>query len=238
MTRFARYKKSFNAPEIGSKTFSGTNTEGKLDFSFTANDTRVHKNRTGFEMRKSGAFKARGRHVVAPLQEPERSVTCLRCRETGHSLKECTANISEEGIENAKNVSSFKKLYCYNCGSDEHTHKACPAPFSNFSHAICFVCNEKGHLASACAQNAHGVYPDGGGCHFCGSTKHLARNCRPADSAKNGNEIIITAATDSSVNPEADDVHDALQRIEHEKESKKAMRQQQQNKKQKKVVTF
>uniref|UniRef100_A0A183FR06 CCHC-type domain-containing protein n=1 Tax=Heligmosomoides polygyrus TaxID=6339 RepID=A0A183FR06_HELPZ len=32
-------------------------------------------------------------------------------------------------------------------------------------------------LSRDCEQNAHGIYPDGGSCNVCGSTKHLKRDC-------------------------------------------------------------
>lgn len=53
--------------------------------------------------------------------------------------------------------------------------------------ASCFVCLEKGHLASKCPQNAaKGIYPDGGCCGLCKGTDHLSRDC---ELRKNGSSF-------------------------------------------------
>lgn len=228
MTRFTHYKKRFNPAEINQKSFDEKAPKPQ------AGAKKVEKNRRGFDMRKNFA-QMRGRHVSTPSAGfPEKAIICLRCREPGHTLKECKKQ------ENPGEASSetVKKQYCYNCGADDHTHKLCPSPFSNFAHAICFICSAKGHLASACSKNELGVYPNGGCCHYCGSIKHLARNCKPAESALNGNEVILSVATSAQVNPEADDVHEALQRIQTEKEVRKEKHEKEKERKKKKVVTF
>ena len=121
------------------------------------------------------------------------------------------------------------QIYCYNCGESDHGPKDCVLPFSNYAHALCFLCDTKGHLASACPKNERGVYPNGGCCHFCGSVKHLARSCKPAQAAKNGGEVLVSAAVDVKANPEDDDVHEALTKIQASREQKPEK---------KKVVTF
>jgi zinc finger CCHC domain-containing protein 9 len=67
------------------------------------------------------------------------------------------------------------------CGSTSHTLKKCPRPLDPakpMPFASCFVCLEKGHLASKCPQNAaKGIYPDGGCCGLCKGTDHLSRDC-------------------------------------------------------------
>lgn len=86
---------------------------------------------------------------------------------------------------------------CYNCGSSEHTLKACPEPRSaTLPHARCFICSELGHLTSACPRNERGVYPRGGGCRFCGANTHLARDCdrRRGDGSKGSTSEPVRAA--------------------------------------------
>jgi zinc finger CCHC domain-containing protein 9 len=170
-----------------------------------------------------------------------KALNCLKCRKPGHKMRDCPEN-------------KTAPEYCYNCGEADHSTKQCPIPFSNYAYALCFLCDTKGHLASACPKNDRGVYPNGGCCHYCGSIKHLARNCRPTQSSTNGNEIIITASMTSGTNPEIDDVHEALQKIQHNRlhgrqqqteigengneEGSEEKKQAPQIKKKKKVVTF
>lgn len=45
-------------------------------------------------------------------------------------------------------------------------------------YAKCFVCDGKGHLAGQCPENTKGLYPNGGGCRFCGQVDHLAKDCK------------------------------------------------------------
>jgi zinc finger CCHC domain-containing protein 9 len=171
-----------------------------------------------------------------------KSLNCLKCRMPGHKMRECPSN-------------KIEQVFCYNCGEADHSTKQCPMPFSNYAHALCFLCDLKGHLASACPKNDRGVYPNGGCCHYCGSIKHLARNCRPTQSANNGNEIIISASMTAGTNPEIDDVHEALQKIQQnfshstrtsnnsdeaiiDEKSENNVRKEVIKKKSKKVVTF
>merc|ERR1712058_217833 len=46
-----------------------------------------------------------------------------------------------------------------------------------YRFAVCFICKQEGHLAKACPDNPKGLYPNGGGCVFCGSVEHLKRDC-------------------------------------------------------------
>lgn len=84
------------------------------------------------------------------------------------------------------------------------------------------MCNETGHLASQCPKNEKGIYPDGGCCRFCGSTRHLARHCNPVD--KDPNAVMISAIPEGQekfVNPEDDYAFETLHKIQEEKESKR-----------------
>ena len=68
-----------------------------------------------------------------------------------------------------------------------------------YPFAVCFVCHQKGHLASACKDNVKGLYPsksndlmaDGGGCKYCGSVKHLARDCKPTQHHVSGKKNLF-----------------------------------------------
>ncbi|KAJ2723350.1 hypothetical protein GGI07_002703 [Coemansia sp. Benny D115] len=97
--------------------------------------------------------------------EKEKNTTCFLCRTKGHSIRNCPTTTAT-GI-------------CYHCGSLEHTTKMCPKPGKTFPYATCFVCQQQGHLASLCPKNEKGLYPNGGGCKYCGSTQHLAKDCAP-----------------------------------------------------------
>lgn len=141
--------------------------------------------------------KASKQQTVEALRnsKPLRSKpVCLRCRKRGHSLKYCP-----QGRENI----------CYRCGSTDHTLKACLVSSSSIKgqglpFAKCFICSQTGHLTSTCPQNDRGIYPKGGGCRFCGSKEHLARNCR---STRDGTTkaVVVGQITDPKRdNPEDD----------------------------------
>ncbi|ORX61585.1 hypothetical protein DM01DRAFT_1332183 [Hesseltinella vesiculosa] len=108
-------------------------------------------------------------YIAAPSKSKlrkEKSTICFGCREKGHSVENCPKKTSEQGI-------------CYNCGSTEHSLKKCKKPRQGnaLPFAKCFVCEGQGHLAGQCPKNTKGLYPNGGGCRFCGQVDHLAKNC-------------------------------------------------------------
>ncbi|KAJ2480490.1 hypothetical protein IWW56_002434 [Coemansia sp. RSA 2131] len=130
--------------------------------------------------------------------EKEKDMTCFLCRKVGHSVKNCPKS---ETRQNA---------VCYHCGSDDHTTKRCPTPGKSFPFATCYVCGEQGHLASLCQKNEKGLYPNGGGCKYCSSTQHLAKDCRPT--RKNNNTEMTIGTVDARQGGDDDDVFVALHR--------------------------
>ncbi|KAJ3116748.1 hypothetical protein HDU96_008879 [Phlyctochytrium bullatum] len=141
----------------------------------------------------------------------ERSTICFHCREKGHSIKNCPkqqqAPVEEEMGEGI----------CYKCGSTEHKSSQCKKktkPDNPYPFATCFVCKKKGHLAGNCDQNDKGLYPNGGGCRFCGSIRHLAKDCKPSKTEAGVTELGVL---DANQGGDDDDVFLALKRMEKEK---------------------
>ncbi|KAJ1724433.1 hypothetical protein LPJ53_001274 [Coemansia erecta] len=136
-------------------------------------------------------------------QEKERNFTCFQCRQKGHSVKNCpqTGGATQTGL-------------CYHCGSDEHTTRNCSKPGKGFAFATCFVCGGQGHLASKCEKNEKGLYPNGGGCKYCGSTQHLARDCKPT---RNEDRDATVGTVDAGQGGDDDDVFAALRRQQADK---------------------
>lgn len=91
---------------------------------------------------------------------------CFHCRQPGHMAANCPEKTGETSI-------------CFKCGSTEHDIYKCTAKVGKdeMPFATCFICKEKGHLSSKCPDNPRGLYPDGGGCRFCGSVEHYRRDC-------------------------------------------------------------
>jgi zinc finger CCHC domain-containing protein 9 len=115
---------------------------------------------------------ARDRKALTVTRHRESQLICYNCRKTGHSVHNCP----DENTNTAA-----KDNICYACGSIEHSLAKCPNK-DKFSHsalpfATCFVCQGKGHLASQCPKNDHGVYVNGGCCKYCQSVRHLATAC-------------------------------------------------------------
>lgn len=102
----------------------------------------------------------------------EKTNVCYHCRKFGHKFSECPE---------INNSSMSKSGICFKCGSTEHTHFECKVTQSqNYRYAVCFVCNEQGHIARQCSLNPQGQYPKGGSCHLCGEVTHLRKDCPKA----------------------------------------------------------
>lgn len=136
----------------------------------TKEERRAKYTKIAHDRRDKKAQRERGRHLV-----------CFKCRQKGHLALACPESTSDNNI-------------CYKCGSIEHSLNTCPkvkrgerVVEMDLPYATCFVCHEKGHLASQCQQNERGIYVNGGSCRTCGSTKHRANDC-PEKKKKQGTD--------------------------------------------------
>ncbi|KAJ2248864.1 hypothetical protein GGI13_004484 [Coemansia sp. RSA 455] len=154
--------------------------------------------------------------------DKERNFTCFLCRQKGHSVKNCPKAESGTAVD-----------VCYHCGSADHTTKVCPTPSKTFSFATCFVCGGQGHLSSACQKNDKGLYPNGGGCKYCGSTLHLMKDCKPT---KNKDLEATLGTVDAHQGGDDDDVFVALRRQQVDKERREIEPKRPATKQPKKVV--
>merc|ERR1712107_692803 len=120
-----------------------------------------------------GTLKRERRMAEKSLARSKKMV-CFNCRQPGHMLADCPGAIEKGGQVEAPNAGQ-----CYKCGSLEHTSKDCKSKLKRenaYRFAVCFICKQEGHLAKACP-DPKGLYPNGGGCVFCGSVEHLKRDC-------------------------------------------------------------
>ncbi|KAI5453218.1 hypothetical protein NCC49_006243 [Naganishia albida] len=127
---------------------------------------------------------------------------CFACRGKGHAAKDCPnvllagektelESINADAADTVEETRGLKRKKgkkgadlagssgrCYRCDSSEHPLSRCPKPPSvGLPFAHCFICLEKGHLASKCPSNSRGIYPNGGSCKVCGSVQHRAQDC-------------------------------------------------------------
>ena len=72
-------------------------------------------------------------------------------------------------------------MVCFNYRKPGHGIDECPEKTSgmdkNLKNRSCFICGKKDHRALQCPDNPRGMYPDGGGCKFCGDVTHLYMAC-------------------------------------------------------------
>lgn len=128
-------------------------------------------------------------------QERMSAQRCFACREMGHSAKTCpTMSAATQHSNKFNKPSSQGVVCCYRCGSTEHSLAKCRKPEPqegvDLPFASCFICGEKGHLASKCSQNqGRGIYPNGGCCKLCQSVDHLAKDCSLRTNAQGVNTI-------------------------------------------------
>ena len=175
----------FNKKDKITKDRSGANIEeGEAlfqGFRVTKEDQerlkRLHK-----KLRSSGATKEetdfalkRERRKAEKNLARSKKLVCFNCREPGHMLADCpnSETVKVEAMHTAAG-------HCFKCGSLEHTSKDCKSKLKRenaYRFAVCFICKQEGHLAKACPDNPKGLYPNGGGCVFCGSVEHLKRDC-------------------------------------------------------------
>ena len=138
---------------------------------------------TPAEMKK--VLKKERRKAEKALANFKKNV-CYHCRESGHTLNKCPKKSDKVGS-------------CFKCGSKNHTSRNCVSKLKGadaYKFADCFVCGQKGHLAKACPDNPKGLYPNGGGCRFCGSVEHLKSEC-PRKAVKDA-KIHLTANSHSA----------------------------------------
>lgn len=193
--------------------------------------------KSGFEKRM--AKKMNGEpNTKRKFKGKERHVKCYFCRKTGHSVANCKARMNSES-NNEGNAAGTG--ICFRCGSKEHNLKNCPVKVkpgdTSLPFASCYVCKQQGHLSSQCPQNERGLYPNGGCCKYCGSVRHLARDCNPAN--KKEKDTVEIGVVEENQGADDDDVFIALKRIQDEKAKKleqKKLEKPQATKK--KVVSF
>lgn len=117
-----------------------------------------------------------GKDLETEREKEEANFTiCLGCRKRGHFLKDCP-KVTMVPFKTALPGTEI----CFNCGSADHSLKACSKPrdpLGKLQFAICFICKQQGHISRDCPENANGLYPNGGCCHICLQKTHLVRDC-------------------------------------------------------------
>jgi zinc finger CCHC domain-containing protein 9 len=182
------------------------------------------------------------------IRNNQKELICFQCRRKGHSIQYCTTTIesSKNDVDNitelqpidSKNNNKRKRdsastvnVCCYKCGSTEHNLANCPQNQMHgtkhskeentllLPYATCFVCHQKGHLASQCSMNDHGIYINGGQCNYCLSKYHRGSNCpnKKRQSSKDRSDERSNNQKDGNGNIQEYDFSELLQEESNEK---------------------
>ena len=177
-----------------------------------------------------------------------KTFVCYNCRLPGHNAAECPS-LNGGGQENqgviCTPVPKEGTVLCYKCGSTEHALHNCPKRHrgdrSDLPFATCFICSEKGHLASACPKNKSGIYINGGSCRNCGSQQHLASDCPERKKKGKMDESKIKEDEQASIDGllrVEDDHSSRISETKRELKEQKKISSSKKEKKKKRVVNF
>ncbi|TPX51408.1 hypothetical protein SeLEV6574_g00318 [Synchytrium endobioticum] len=144
----------------------------------TTNDIKQGNEPSKKEKRANKFAHEKEKRRLRRIAKVQHNKICFKCRKKGHEVANCPSvqSGSEAGI-------------CFRCGSDQHPLNACPKPNNPqnpYPFATCYVCKETGHISAQCPSNAKGVYVKGGGCRYCASVRHRAKDCDAKKKNKGG----------------------------------------------------
>ncbi|XP_063917553.1 caldesmon-like [Zophobas morio] len=164
------------------------------------------------------ALKLERRKAEKALARLKKKV-CFNCRKSGHNLSECPS------LNNQMMAESSGTGICFKCGSTEHTHFECKVVRGQeFKFAQCFICNEQGHIARQCPDNARGLYPKGGACKVCGDVTHLKKDCPKYQMQQHHLEQSVKLGVMNSDNPDNLDRDDEPVNIKETKRPNKIVK--------------
>jgi len=180
------------------------------------------KAKTGMKQRREGEkydrVTASGKRRLKRAADRQADMTCLKCRQKGHIVKDCPDALTAlhgddgEGVTAATVTPARSAVgLCYRCGSSRHSLTRCKRPADPkhpLPFASCFVCSQKGHLASSCPQNeGRGIYPNGGSCKLCGQTSHFAKDCSLRATEAASKSILMLGDVRTEGGADEDDFH-------------------------------